>query len=81
VAARHGLQVAAPCAPNLHAHAAAATQNLRHVEWFHDHVRIESMLFDGAQEPTGGTITPAEDAIGHGMTLRENRAEAYQVTP
>ena len=81
VAASHGLEVSAHCAPNLHAHAAAATQNLRHVEWFHDHARIESMLFDGAMDPTGGTITPAANAIGHGMTLRDERAATYQVTP
>jgi L-alanine-DL-glutamate epimerase-like enolase superfamily enzyme len=81
VAASHGLQVSAHCAPNLHAHAAAATQNLRHIEWFHDHIRIESMLFDGALDPIGGTITPRADANGHGMTLRAERAAAFQVVP
>lgn len=32
--------------PHLHAHVAAATPNLRHLEWFYDHVRIESMWPD-----------------------------------
>ncbi|HVT29369.1 MAG TPA: enolase C-terminal domain-like protein, partial [Lacipirellulaceae bacterium] len=36
------------CAPALHLHVACATPRLRHLEWFHDHVRIEHMLFDGA---------------------------------
>jgi L-alanine-DL-glutamate epimerase-like enolase superfamily enzyme len=44
VAAAKGLQVSGHCAPNLHAHVAAAVPNLRHLEYFHDHVRIETML-------------------------------------
>lgn len=46
VAASHGLEVSAHCGPHLHAHVAAATPNLRHIEWFHDHVRIENMFFE-----------------------------------
>jgi L-alanine-DL-glutamate epimerase-like enolase superfamily enzyme len=79
VAAAHGLQVSAHCAPNLHAHAAAATPNLRHVEWFHDHVRIESTLFDGSLDPTGGTITPSPDLVGHGMTFNLDRAADLRI--
>jgi hypothetical protein len=45
-------------AAHLHAHAAAATPNLRHLEWFHDHVRIESLFFDGTLDPAGGVIRP-----------------------
>ena len=72
VAASHGLQISGHCAPHLHAHAAAATPplNLRHLEWFHDHVRIESMLFDGVLDPTPGSVRPRTDAPGHGLTLR-----------
>jgi hypothetical protein len=58
---------------------AAATPNLRHIEWFHDHVRIEDLLFDGTLDPTGGTITPRDDAIGHGLTFRDDVAEQYRV--
>ncbi len=39
------------CAPAMHLHAACAAPGLRHLEWFHDHVRIEHMLFDGAPTP------------------------------
>jgi L-alanine-DL-glutamate epimerase-like enolase superfamily enzyme len=80
VAASHGLDVSGHCAPSLHAHVAAATPNLRHLEWFHDHVRIESMFFDGALDPQGGTITPDLDAPGHGLELREDVAKEYQVS-
>ncbi|MEO6882250.1 MAG: enolase C-terminal domain-like protein, partial [Mycobacteriaceae bacterium] len=58
VASSFGLEVSGHCGPHLHAHAAAAVPNLRHLEWFHDHVRIESMFFDSTLDPQGGTITP-----------------------
>ena len=78
VAASHGLEVSGHCGPHLHAHVAAATPNLRHLEWFHDHVRIEAMFFDGVLDPSGGTITPREEP-GNGFTLRETDAEPYRV--
>ncbi|MDN5796841.1 MAG: mandelate racemase [Intrasporangium sp.] len=77
VAAGHGLQVSGHCAPNVHAPVAAATANLRHLEWFHDHVRIEAMLFEGALDPTGGAITPDPLRPGNGLTLREDVAAHY----
>ncbi len=79
VAASHGLTVSGHCAPNLHAPVAAATPNLRHLEWFHDHVRVESMLFDGGLDPTGGTVTPDPSRPGHGLTLDESAAAPYLV--
>jgi L-alanine-DL-glutamate epimerase-like enolase superfamily enzyme len=79
VAAAHNLQVSGHCGPHLHAHVAAATPNLRHLEWFHDHERIESTLFDGTLDPTGGTITPRDDATGNGLTFRDDAAEPYRV--
>ena len=39
------------CAPHLHLHAATACKQLRHIEYFFDHYRIEEMLFDGARRP------------------------------
>ncbi len=79
LAAGHNLQVSAHCAPNLHAHAGVAVPNLRHVEYFHDHQRIERMLFDGALDPEGGVLTPAPDRPGLGMSLREPDAGKYRV--
>ncbi|MER7398948.1 enolase C-terminal domain-like protein [Streptomyces sp. NPDC000151] len=74
-----GLDLSGHCAPHVHAHAAAAVPNLRHLEWFHDHVRIENLLFDGALDPAGGSITPGADgAPGHGLTLRADLAEQYR---
>jgi L-alanine-DL-glutamate epimerase-like enolase superfamily enzyme len=78
LAAAHNLQVSAHCAPNLHARAGLAVPNLRHVEYFHDHQRIERMLFDGALDPAGGTLTPAQEP-GLGMALRDADAEKYRI--
>ena len=78
LAAAHNLQVSAHCAPNLHAHAGVAVPNLRHVEYFHDHQRIERMLFDGALDPDGGILTPAPDRPGLGMCLKEADAARYR---
>ncbi|GGX87728.1 enolase C-terminal domain-like protein [Streptomyces hiroshimensis] len=75
-----GLQISGHCAPHVHAHAAAAVPNLRHLEWFHDHTRIESLFFAGALDPGGGSIRPgAEGTPGHGLVLLAGRAEPYRV--
>ncbi|MDA8297092.1 MAG: mandelate racemase [Actinomycetota bacterium] len=79
LAAAHQLQISGHCAPNLHVHVAISAANLRHLEYFHDHVQIEEMLFDGTLPPTGGALVPERQAPGHGMTLRENEAARYRV--
>ena len=76
--AAHNLQVSGHCAPNLHAPVAAAVPNLRHLEYFHDHHRIENMLFDGALSPDGGVLAPRLDQAGHGMALSD-AAGRYKV--
>ncbi len=78
LAAEHGLDVSGHCAPNLHARAAAGLANLRHVEYFHDHQRIERLLFDGALAPAAGTLTPESDELGLGLELRAAEAAPYR---
>ncbi|MEV8592899.1 enolase C-terminal domain-like protein [Streptomyces sp. NPDC052012] len=78
LAEAHGLEVSAHGAPHAHAAAAATVPNLRHIEWFHDHVRIEDMFFDGALDPVGGTVSPTR-GMGHGLTLRTQDVEQYRV--
>src|SRR5207244_11575550 len=48
------------CAPALSAHAGAAMETLRHLEYFHDHVRIERMLFDGGADVGEGGVRSEE---------------------
>ncbi len=78
LAAAHNLQVSGHCAPNLHARVGVAVPNLRHVEYFHDHQRIERLLFDGALDPDGGILTPDPGQPGLGLTLREADADRYR---
>jgi len=65
------------CAPALHLHVACATPRLRHLEWFHDHVRIEHMLFDGAPVPKNGLIQPDLSRAGNGLVFKEQDAARY----
>lgn len=80
VAAAANLEVSAHCAPNVSAHVAVATQNMRHLEWFADHDRIETEFFDGALDPAGGTVTPDQSTPGLGLVLREPDVEKYAIT-
>ena len=78
VAAASGVQVSGHCAPNLHAHVAASVPNLRHLEYFHDHVRIENEIFDGALDPTGGALHPDQSRPGLGLVLKRIDAEPHR---
>ena len=78
LAQAHGLEVSTHCAPHAHAAAAASVPNIRHMEWFHDHVRIEDMFFDGALDPTGGSVRPL-GGVGHGLTLLADEVTQYRV--
>lgn len=67
------------CGPMLHLHVAAAALRVRHMEWFHDHVRIERMLFDGFIEPVAGRLRPDRSRPGHGLTFKHPDAQRYAV--
>ena len=69
----------AHCSPSQTVHAACAVPNLRHIEWFHDHVRIDAMLFDGVLTPRGGCLHPG-DAPGNGLALKRADAERWRVS-
>jgi L-alanine-DL-glutamate epimerase-like enolase superfamily enzyme len=79
LAESNNLQVSGHCAPNLHASVAIAAPNLRHLEYFHDHVRIETLLFDGTLSPVNGALVPDGTAPGHGLALKDADAEKYRV--
>ena len=77
--AGHGLDLSGHCAPAVSVHALCAVERLRHLEWFHDHVRVESLLFDGVPELAGGSARPDLTRRGHGLALRRADAERYAV--
>ncbi len=74
------VDLSAHCAPALHRHLGCAAPRFRHLEWFHDHVRIEQMLFDGAPVPHAGSIMPDPGRPGLGLTLKQQDAERFAVS-
>jgi L-alanine-DL-glutamate epimerase-like enolase superfamily enzyme len=71
------LPVSAHTAPALHLPVCCAAPRCRHIEWFHDHARIEAMLFDGAPVPRDGAIAPQAHTSGHGISFRRDAAERF----
>lgn len=67
------------CAPSLHAQLGCAVLPLRHLEYFFDHVRIESMLFDGALTPQAGALHPDLSRPGIGVELKEADANRFEI--
>jgi L-alanine-DL-glutamate epimerase-like enolase superfamily enzyme len=74
-----GLPLSAHCAPQLHAHLCCAVPRARNVEYFHDHARIERMLFDGALLPRSGRLVPDPSQPGLGVELRAEEFGRYEV--
>jgi L-alanine-DL-glutamate epimerase-like enolase superfamily enzyme len=66
------------CAPLLHLHPGCAASSFRHAEYFHDHVRIERMFFEGMPEPVNGCLKPDLSQAGIGVTFRVADAEPYR---
>lgn len=63
------IPLSAHCAPAIHAPICAAVPRLKHLEYFHDHTRIEQRLFGGLPALRDGALWPDADAPGHGLTL------------
>jgi L-alanine-DL-glutamate epimerase-like enolase superfamily enzyme len=73
------LQLSSHCGPALHVHACCALPNFRHMEYFHDHVRIERMFFDGVLTPVHGELHPDLSRPGMGLTFKRADAAKYAV--
>jgi L-alanine-DL-glutamate epimerase-like enolase superfamily enzyme len=69
------IDISAHCAPAISTHAFCAVERRRHLEYFHDHVRVEGMLFDGVPEPDGGVLRPDRSRPGNGLELKRAEAE------
>lgn len=76
----YGIPLSSHCAPTLHLPLCCAAQNAAHLEYFHDHARIETMLFDGAPSPDNGRLYPDTGRPGLGITLKEKDAACYIVS-
>lgn len=73
----HSMPLSAHTAPSVHMHVCCAAPNACHLEYFHDHVHIESMLFDGAVHPKGGELVPDLSRPGLGLEIRRSEVERY----
>ncbi len=78
VAAAHNLELSAHCAQSLTAHVACAVPNLRHLEYFADHARVDRLLFDGVLDPAGGVLRPDLSRPGIGLDLKGADADRYR---
>lgn len=72
-----GVPLSGHCAPSLHAHVACAAHEVVHLEYFHDHARIESMLFEGVLRPDGGALRPDRTRAGTGLELKRSDAKRF----
>lgn len=73
----YGKDVSAHCAPAISAHAFCAVERRRHLEYFHDHLRIEEMLFDGRPELRDGALRPDRSRPGNGLELKRKEIEKW----
>ena len=64
-------------APSIHVHLCCGAQAACHLEYFHDHVRIERMLFDGVLEPARGILFPDLSRPGLGLQFKRTDAQQY----
>jgi L-alanine-DL-glutamate epimerase-like enolase superfamily enzyme len=75
----HNVPLSLHCGPAIHLHPGLALERLAHLEYFHDHVRIEQLLFDGAVGPRRGALWPDLDRPGNGLEFKRADAERYAV--
>ena len=75
----YGIDLSAHTAQNLHVHACSGLSRIRHLEYFHDHARIESLFFEGALEPDEGLMQPDRSRPGNGLHLKWQDAEPYRI--
>src|SRR5438270_6411476 len=75
----HSMQLSSHCGPSLHLHPCCALNNFRHMEYFHDHVRIEHMFFDGVVTPINGALRPDLSRPGMGLEFKRSDAARYAV--
>jgi len=74
-----GLPLSAHTAPGVHLHPCCAAPRVRNLEYFHDHVRIERLLFEGTQAPVDGALHPDRSRPGLGLAFKAQDARQFAV--
>jgi L-alanine-DL-glutamate epimerase-like enolase superfamily enzyme len=67
------------CAPTAHLPLGCSITILKHLEYFHDHSRIESLLFEGCPIPKDGSLTCQGSQPGIGVELKFKDAEKFLI--
>ncbi len=73
----HHLPLSAHTAPALHTHVGCSVVPLRHLEYFHDHVRIERIFFEGVPAAVNGELRPDLSRSGMGLELKQADAKRF----
>ncbi|MBK8902583.1 MAG: mandelate racemase [Anaerolineaceae bacterium] len=73
------IPLSAHTAPALHLHLGCAAPQLDHIEYFHDHVRIEKMFFEGFPAVKNGRLHPDPLRLGLGLTLKTQDSAPYRI--
>jgi L-alanine-DL-glutamate epimerase-like enolase superfamily enzyme len=75
-----GVPLSTHTAPSIHAHVGCAIPQIEHLEYFHDHVRIENMLFEGVLQPQEGYLRPDPNRPGLGLELKVSDAQRWRIS-
>lgn len=79
LAEAYQIPLSSHCCPSLHLHAACSLSNMLHLEYFHDHVRIEDMFFEGAAIAKEGYLHPDLTRAGSGLELKKEAMQEYEI--
>jgi L-alanine-DL-glutamate epimerase-like enolase superfamily enzyme len=72
-----GIPLSSHTAPAIHMHLDCACTPVIHLEYFHDHERIERMFFDGNVEVRNGVLRPDLSRPGLGLELKLADAKRF----
>jgi len=75
----YGVPFSTHTAHSIHAHVGCAVPQISHLEYFHDHVRIENLLFEGALQPEEDQLRPDPSRPGLGLELKARDAQHWKV--
>lgn len=73
----HNALLSGHTAPALHTHVACAVPAFKNLEYFHDHVRIERMFFDGLPRLVNGELRPDLSRPGNGLEFKRVDAKKF----
>jgi L-alanine-DL-glutamate epimerase-like enolase superfamily enzyme len=73
----HNVLLSCHTAPALHCQVACAVVPFKNLEYFHDHVRIEKILFDGLPQLAGGELVPDLARPGNGLEFKRADAQKF----